>query len=127
MQIETSPYELIARADGRRREGVLLRVTFEDGVRGYGDLHPWAERGDAPLNRQLAALANGTPEPLASRSLALARVASREPVVAIPREWDQAEAHAPAPVFAHAHFHRGPGSDAAPGGIARVTWLFLAK
>ena len=73
MKIDFSPYELVARADGRRRAGALLRVAFEDGVRGVADVHPWPEFGDAPLDRQLFALTQDRPEPLARRSLALAR------------------------------------------------------
>lgn len=73
MRIDASSYELIARADGRRRAGALLRVEFDDGVRGFADLHPWPELGDEPLDDQLAALARLTPFPLAARSLALAR------------------------------------------------------
>ncbi len=73
MTIDLSPYRLVARADGRHRLGALLRVTFDDGVRGYADVHPWPELGDAPLDRQFGALAAGRPEPLAARSLELAR------------------------------------------------------
>ncbi len=73
MRIDVSPYELVARAEGRRRTGALLQVTFDNGVRGYGDVHPWPELGDAPLDRQLAALAEGRPESLGARSLELAR------------------------------------------------------
>lgn len=36
-----------------RREGALLRFTFEDGAQGYADCHPWPELGDQPLDAQL--------------------------------------------------------------------------
>ena len=73
MRIDASPYELIARADGRRREGALLRATFDDGVVGFADVHPWTEFGDEPLDRQFEAFARGERTPLSHRSLALAR------------------------------------------------------
>jgi o-succinylbenzoate synthase len=75
MRIAASPYGLVARADGRRRTGALLRVDFSDGPRGYADLHPWPEFGDPPLADLLAALREEATErdPLLSASLALAR------------------------------------------------------
>ena len=36
---------------------------------GYGCIHPWPEFGDAPLESQLALLAEGRPTPLAQRAL----------------------------------------------------------
>lgn len=72
MTIEASPYELVARADGRRRAGALLRVASDDGVRGYADVHPWPELGDPPLERQIQRLARGEPLDLAVVALGMA-------------------------------------------------------
>lgn len=51
------------------RRGALIRV---DG--GFGDIHPWPELGDAPLDEQLALLARGETTPLTRASLHNARV-----------------------------------------------------
>lgn len=60
------------------REGVLIRVTFNHGLIGYCDCHPWVELGDAPLEKQLATLAafesSRSLTPLLQCSLQMARV-----------------------------------------------------
>lgn len=59
------------------REGALLRVTFNDGLVGYCDCHPWIELGDWSLAKQLEALANhesGPLTPLLQCSLHMARL-----------------------------------------------------
>jgi O-succinylbenzoate synthase len=59
------------------REGALLRVTFNDGLIGHCDCHPWVELGDLPLEKQLEALTNpeSTPlTPLLQCSLQMARL-----------------------------------------------------
>jgi o-succinylbenzoate synthase len=73
LEIWTSPYELVAKADGRRRSGALLRVDFGDGV-GYADLHPWPELGDLALEEQLGLLTNGLASNLTRQSLRFAQI-----------------------------------------------------
>jgi o-succinylbenzoate synthase len=51
------------------RAGALLRVG-----RGYADLHPWPELGDARLEAHLDSIRDGLPSPLAARSLRCAEV-----------------------------------------------------
>lgn len=41
---------------------------------GFGDIFPWPELGDAPLDEQLALLARGETTPLTARTLALAEI-----------------------------------------------------
>src|SRR5207253_7600672 len=60
---------LSARASAAPRQGALVRVDD-----GFGDLFPWPELGDAPLDEQLALLARGETTPLTARTLALARM-----------------------------------------------------
>ncbi|HEX6098893.1 MAG TPA: enolase C-terminal domain-like protein [Thermoanaerobaculia bacterium] len=54
---------------GAVREGALLRV---DG--GFADVHPWPTLGDAPLDEQLALLAEGRTTPLTRASLRCAAI-----------------------------------------------------
>ena len=74
LTIASSPYELIARADGRFRSGSLLRIDFVGGSTGYADLHPWPELGDLALHKQLDLLTNGLTSPLSQRSLFFCRL-----------------------------------------------------
>jgi o-succinylbenzoate synthase len=60
-------FRLNARAREGTRRGALLNI---DG--GYADVHPWPELGDAPLDRQLALLAQGVATELTAQSLRLA-------------------------------------------------------
>lgn len=60
---------LNARVAAAPRHGALLRVDD-----GFGDIFPWPELGDAPLEEQLALLARGKTTPLTARTLALARI-----------------------------------------------------
>ena len=53
-----------ARSSAAPREGALVRVGS-----GIGDLHPWPELGDRPLDAHLASIAAGRPTPLARRTL----------------------------------------------------------
>lgn len=55
------------------REGSLLKVEWEDGLRGFADLHPWPELGDIPLKTQLEQLTAGQYTPQVQQSLLLAR------------------------------------------------------
>ncbi len=78
MKIRTHHYTLQpgpdpARAARAPRQGVLLRIEFDDNSIGYADLHPWEEFGHAPLEDQLASLANNQPTPLANLALRHAR------------------------------------------------------
>ncbi|RYZ69150.1 MAG: hypothetical protein EOP05_15275 [Proteobacteria bacterium] len=81
-----SPYvlepkeSLGAHAVARPRGGLLLKVEFEKGLIGYGDIHPWTELGDLPVSKQRECLANNEPSALAYRSIANA--------------WDDASARA---------------------------------
>lgn len=79
MKIWTSPYTLTPRlaslgghAKSREREGVLIKIDYDDGSVGYADVHPWVELGDEPLGIQLQKLANFETTPLTQRSLELA-------------------------------------------------------
>jgi len=56
---------LSALAGARPRHGALVRVGD-----GFGDIHPWPELGDAPLDEQLARLARGEVTGLTARTLA---------------------------------------------------------
>ncbi|MBA2727617.1 MAG: hypothetical protein H0U49_05530 [Parachlamydiaceae bacterium] len=58
----------------RNRAGALLRITFEDGLVGYCDCHPWIELGDLPLSKQLLALYHSSSTPLLNCSLLFARI-----------------------------------------------------
>jgi len=62
-----------ARAARAPRRGILLRAEFDGNSIGYADLHPWEEFGHAPLEDQLASLANNQPTPLANLALRHAR------------------------------------------------------
>jgi O-succinylbenzoate synthase len=80
MKIDYHLYQLKFRENygtvgqGGIRKGALLRVTFEDGLVGYCDCHPWVELGDAPLDRQLSALSHPDKTPLLNCSLKFARI-----------------------------------------------------
>ncbi|MGZ3733294.1 MAG: hypothetical protein ACXU9U_06110, partial [Parachlamydiaceae bacterium] len=67
-----SPYGVMGECPFR--EGALLRVTFDDGLVGYCDCHPWSELGDLPLTKQLKNLAFAQLTPLLSCSLHFARI-----------------------------------------------------
>jgi O-succinylbenzoate synthase len=70
MNIAYSPYELEANhslsvtSSVLKRQGALLKFTFEPGIVGYADCHPWPELGDLPLKQQLESLARGQFTPL---------------------------------------------------------------
>ena len=66
--IEISRYKLQHRNRKGFREGALLR--FEEGL---GDLHPWPELGDLPLEKQLRLLKEGKATPQTQRALDFAR------------------------------------------------------
>lgn len=80
MKIDYHLYQLKFRQNygtvgqGGNRKGALLRVTFEDGLIGYCDCHPWVELGDEPLERQLTALLHPDKTPLLNCSLKFARI-----------------------------------------------------
>lgn len=56
------------------REGALLRITFDDGLIGYADCHPWVELGDLPLAKQLDILQSRNKTPLLECSCHFARL-----------------------------------------------------
>jgi O-succinylbenzoate synthase len=70
-----APYELRpllklnALASGAPRRGALIRIGP-----GFGDVHPWPELGDEPLERQLDLIFKGTPTTLGRQSLLCARL-----------------------------------------------------
>lgn len=80
MKIRYHVYKLTFRENfgtvspGAFREGALLEVTFEDGLIGYCDCHPWVELGDRPLQDQLVALSHPDKTPLLQCSLRFARI-----------------------------------------------------
>lgn len=65
MNISYAPYELEANhslsvtSSALKREGVLLKVSFDSGIVGYADCHPWPEMGDLSLKQQIKKLAQG--------------------------------------------------------------------
>jgi o-succinylbenzoate synthase len=69
MSLFVHRYSLRPRSGGAPRQGALIRVD-----RGVGDVHPWPELGDAPLDEQLALLARGETTTLTRASLHWARV-----------------------------------------------------
>ncbi len=78
MKIWTHPYTLQPRANPARaahapRRGVLVKIQFDDGTTGYGDLHPWPEFGQPALEDHIASLASKKPTPLAAITLRHAR------------------------------------------------------
>ena len=56
------------------REGALFEVTFEDGLIGYCDCHPWVELGDLSLTDQLRAAKDPELTPLLKASFRFARI-----------------------------------------------------
>lgn len=56
------------------RSGVLLKVSFSDGIIGYGDCHPWHELGDLPLTVQLEKLKEEKLTSITTQSLNFARI-----------------------------------------------------
>lgn len=72
MRIDISPYVLEPLPGFLKssRQGALLKVTFEEGITGYADFHPWPELGDLPLFQHL----RQQDTPLFQRSLHYARV-----------------------------------------------------
>lgn len=124
--IRYAPYELIARrplnarAKETRRRGALIRVDD-----GFADVHPWPELGDAPLEEQLAMLAQGELTPLTRAALGFAAIdaaARREgrwlfEDVTVPlSHWSGAE---PPAAFDTVKIKCGPGFDPAtlPAGV----------
>jgi O-succinylbenzoate synthase len=76
MKIAYSPYVLIPK-EGRgpgKREGVLLKFSFEKDLVGYADCHPWTALGDLPLIDQLKQLSQNQFTPLTWRSQYFARL-----------------------------------------------------
>jgi len=80
MKISLSPYDLAAltgiqnKAVYKIRHGCLLRITFESGIEGYADCHPWSEFGDIPLEMQLHHLRQGKLTPLLHRAIYFAQI-----------------------------------------------------
>jgi O-succinylbenzoate synthase len=74
MKLAFSLYKLKGKPPFKDREGALLRIEFEGGKLGYGDIHPWLELGDKPLNEQVALLQKGVFTPLTTRSLYFAKM-----------------------------------------------------
>ena len=72
VEIWICPYELKVKRTNQLRSGVLLKGKFADGKTGYADLHPWPEKGEAPLKSHLEKLRKGELTSLCSRALALA-------------------------------------------------------
>ncbi|KHD89699.1 MAG: hypothetical protein OM95_01075 [Bdellovibrio sp. ArHS] len=79
IQISYSPYSLKpvqalnAVAGASPREGVLLKIEWDDGMKGYADLHPWPELGDLSLEEQMSELRRGRMSPQIEQSFWLAR------------------------------------------------------
>jgi len=80
MKIAVSRYDLHFNASSNtasqsvKREGVLLKIEFDDGLIGHSDCHPWPELGDHGLQEQLSLLQRGELTPLTSQSLHWARI-----------------------------------------------------
>lgn len=79
-EVYYSLYELVAtqplNAVSKRvkREGALLKVSFNSGKMGYADCHAWPELGDLPIQEQLTKLAQGVKTPLICCALDFARL-----------------------------------------------------
>lgn len=56
------------------RRGALLKIEDPECGFGFADCHPWVERGDLPLPKQLNLLMRGKLTPLTERSLFFARL-----------------------------------------------------
>lgn len=69
-----SSYELKFQKKSDSRFGVLLRVEFADGKTGHADLHPWPEKGEAPLKVHLEKLRKKEFTFLCLRAVAIAWV-----------------------------------------------------
>jgi O-succinylbenzoate synthase len=69
-----TPYKLNWKSLQKRRVGFLIRVTFEDGITGFADCHPWIELGDADVNVQKDALKKKFLTPLLQQSLKCAYI-----------------------------------------------------
>ncbi|KIC76270.1 Uncharacterized protein DB41_GL00110 [Neochlamydia sp. TUME1] len=75
MKIQHSFYELTSKQPIQSkilhslRRGALLKVTFEEGIVGYADCHPWEELGDLPLQTQLDLLQKGKCTRLTAQSI----------------------------------------------------------
>lgn len=65
--------DLGALANTNLREGALLKVVWPNGLTGYADLFPWPELGDAGIEDQLEALAQGKISGLVEQSIWLAK------------------------------------------------------
>jgi O-succinylbenzoate synthase len=65
---------LSAKSSTQKRQGALLKVTFEAGMVGFSDCHPWPELGDLPLRQQLERLARGQKTPLLHCALEFAKI-----------------------------------------------------
>lgn len=57
-----------------KREGVLLKVLFDQNIIGYADCHCWPELGDLPVRQQLTLFMQGQPTPLIRSALELAKL-----------------------------------------------------
>ncbi|MDE0518955.1 MAG: hypothetical protein OXH36_05305, partial [Bdellovibrionales bacterium] len=68
-----APYELKVKKTRQIRYGSLLKVEFRDGKTGHADLHPWPEKGEAPLKTHLEKLRKKEFTNLCLRALAIAR------------------------------------------------------
>ncbi len=67
-------HSLNAISSALKRQGVLLKFTFETEKVGYADCHSWPELGDLPLKQQLKALAQGQLTPLTQCALEFAKL-----------------------------------------------------
>ena len=65
MKIAYSPYVLEGE---RNRPGALLKWEFDNGTVGYSDCNPCVERGDLPIEKQIAQLKAGQWTPLTTRA-----------------------------------------------------------
>ncbi|AFY00235.1 o-succinylbenzoate synthase MenC [Bdellovibrio bacteriovorus] len=79
IKISYSPYtlkpvqSLNAATAATAREGILLKVEWNDGLYGFADLHPWPELGDLSLEEQLSDLRMGRMTTQIEQSIWLAR------------------------------------------------------
>lgn len=55
-QIEFSPYQLKFKHSDEIRNGVLVKVTYSNGLVGYSDCHPWEELGHPPFGEVIKKL-----------------------------------------------------------------------
>lgn len=69
-----SNFSLNALSAQSARKGALIKVSFDSGLDGFADCHPWPELGDLSIEKQLQQLRQGEWTPLTHSAVDLARM-----------------------------------------------------